>query len=177
EVQGSFIDGVGLPLIARAGGYTSDDDVWNAVRNHPGDVVIDAGALSDQDADRLGVTLPPPMNPSQFVGPPIASGLPGLGNREALQDDTDASTTLQPGNFNALALLASNPQIAQEYTLQLQDIVTASGPIKPTTLWITDARGSTAIKVTVIGIVQNAHGERYGLFGSPATFAGTEQGL
>ncbi len=177
QVQGSFLDGVGLPLIARASGYTSDDAVWQAVRDHPGYVVIDSGALSDEDADRLNVQLPPPMTPAQFVGPPIASGLPGLNNLEALQSDPNAGVTLQPGNFNALALLASIPEIAQEYTLHLSGIVTGSGQINPTPLWITDARGSTAIKVTVIGIVDNARGQRFGLFGSPATFAGTERGL
>jgi putative ABC transport system permease protein len=177
QVQGSFLDGVGLPLIARASGYASDDDVWQAVRAHPGYVVIDAGALSEQDANQLNVTLPPAMNPAQFVGPPIASGLPGLNNLEALQGNPNTTTTLQPGNFNALALLAADPQIAREYTLRLRGIVNGPGQITPATLWISDARGSTAVKVTVIGIVQNAHGERFGLFGSPATFAGTEKGL
>src|SRR5262249_5580810 len=147
QVQGALLDGVGLPLIARADGYASDEDVWQTVRDHPGYVVIDAGALSDQDADRLSVQLPPPMSPAQFVGPPIASGLPGLNNLEALQGDPGASVRLQPGNFNALALLAANPEIAQEYTLRLRDIVTGTGRIAPTTLWISDARGSTAIKV------------------------------
>jgi putative ABC transport system permease protein len=177
QVQGSFLDGVGLPLVARADGYASGADVWNAVRNHPGYVVIDAGALSAQDAEQLNVPRPPPMNPAQLVGPPIASGLPGLNNLEALKGDPNATTNLQPGNFNALALLASHTEIAREYTLRLHDVVTGPGRIGPTTLWITDARGGTSTKVTVVGIVENAHGQRYGLFGSPATFAGTERGL
>ncbi len=53
EIDGAFLDGKGLPLAARAQGYGSDADVWRAVRTHPGDVVIDASALSSQDIATL----------------------------------------------------------------------------------------------------------------------------
>ena len=38
-------------------------------------------------------------------------------------------------------------------------------------------RGGAATKLTVVGIVDNARGQRYGLLGSPQTFAPVERGL
>ena len=38
-------------------------------------------------------------------------------------------------------------------------------------------RGGAATKLTVVGVVDNARGQRYGLLGSPQTFAPVERGL
>ncbi|WIG57289.1 MAG: hypothetical protein OJF49_000033 [Ktedonobacterales bacterium] len=176
QVDGGFLDGVGLPLVARALGYTSDADVWQALRTHPGDVVIDTGALSGIDAARLSLTLPPSLNASTFLGSPIASGLPGLSSLEAISNQTANASDIQQALPEAGAAI-SDPDFLREVTLRLRNVALSSGVIAPTPLWVSDLRGGKAIKLTLIGIVENVHGERQGMFGSAATFAPVEQGL
>lgn len=173
EVQGDFLSGRGLPLVARAPGYATDADVWAAVGSKPGDVVIDIGALSFQDAAALGVALPPPATAAQYFGPPLLSGLPQL-----------ASTYTAPGPNSApqncldllsdLAAVASDQDKLDEFSLQMRYVVTGPDAIAPTTLWIGDLRGGPIEPVTVIGLVADPTGLQHGLFGSPATFAPIE---
>lgn len=175
EIDGAFLDGTGLPLAARAQGYTSDADVWHDVRTHPGDVVIDASALSPQDLATLGLGTPAPVSASQFLGPPLAAGLPGLSSIEALNHPTPSATV--EGGFSAIALLASDPTLVSQYHVSLRDIAQGPGTIAPTTLWVGDLRGQSVSKVRVIGVVNNVHAQIYGLLGSPATFTPIERGL
>ena len=181
EISGAFLNGVGLPLAARASGYSSDAAVWQAVRDHPGDVVIDAGALSPEDAAALGLTQPPEIGPQQFIGPPIASGLPGLSSLESLNGSTPGSAQSQSANglgpLAAFVAAAQDPYILDQVTLRLNDVATGAGQFAPIPLWAGDLRGGAAAKLTVVGIVDNSHGQRYGLFGSPQTFAPIEKGL
>ncbi|HKT36750.1 MAG TPA: FtsX-like permease family protein, partial [Ktedonobacterales bacterium] len=174
QIDGAFLDGVGLPLAARAQGYASDAAVWQAVKTHPGNVVIDASALSSHDADTLGLSPAAPVSAAQFLGPPIAAGLPGLSNVEALKHPTSATTQ---GAFSAIGVFASDPSLVRTYRVQLHDIALGSGVIAPTTLWVGDMRSTTVSKVTVIGIIDNTHAPIYGMLGSPATFSPIEQGL
>jgi putative ABC transport system permease protein len=73
--------------------------------------------------------------------------------------------------------LVSSPYSLREMGLRLRNIVTGPGTIASTPLWVADLRGSKAMRVNVVGIVQNMHGRVFGLFGSPATFAPVEHGL
>jgi putative ABC transport system permease protein len=176
QIQGAFIHGVGLPLVARAPGFASDAAVWEAVRSHPGNVVIDVGALSPDDAAALDVKLPPRVGVAQFDGPPIGAGLPGLSSLETLGAGAPVQDS-QAGTLAEVAALAGDPRALRDFTLRLRGVVTGPQAIAPTTLWVADLRGGQAIKLTVIGLVDNARGQRYGLFGSPATFAAAEAGL
>jgi putative ABC transport system permease protein len=176
QIQGAFLHGVGLPLVARASNFTSDAAVWQAVRNHPGDVVIDAAALGNQDAAALGIQLPPQVNSQQFIGPPIAAGLPGLSSLDAI-DGRNPQTTNQTGLLSEFSAVAQNQEIFNEIVLHLDPIATQSGTIAPTPIWVSDLRGGATEKLTIVGIVQNVNGQRTGLFGSPATFAPVETGL
>jgi putative ABC transport system permease protein len=175
-ISGAFLDGAGLPLVARAEGFTSDEAVWEAVRNAPGDVVIDAGALSKDDASALGVKPPAAVSLEQFVAPPIASSLLGISSLEAL---LGRSAVFEAQNRvpKDVQTVLSDPQKLHDYTLQLQGVATKSGTMTPTPLWIADPRGGAPLKVTVIGVVDNSQAERYGLLGAPQTFASVEQGL
>jgi putative ABC transport system permease protein len=175
QIGGAFLDGTGLPLAARAEGYASDAAVWHAVKTHPGDVVIDASVLSPRDLGTLGLGAPAPVSASQFLGPPLAAGLPGLSSLEALNQPTTSAT--EKGGFSAIALLASTPTLVSEYHTNLRDIALGPGTIAPTTLWVGDLRGESITKVRVIGVVNNVHAQIYGLLGSSATFAPIERGL
>ncbi len=183
QIQGAFLDGVGLPLLAHATGFASDTAVWNAVRTVPGDVVIDSGALSSADSALLGVQPPPELSPEQFLGPPIAAGLPGLSSLESVSQASTTSTgsPTEPG-LGANGLPGSAPLELNQYTLRevmlrLRGISLSPGLIQPTTVWVSDERGGVATRLTIIGIVNNPNGQIYGLMGSPATFAPTESGL
>lgn len=175
-LQGAFLDGQGLPLVARAQGYASDKDVWKAVREQPGSVVIDAGALSRRDAAALGIQRPGPVGVEDFVAPPIASSLLGFSNLEALLGRTAAleAQNRVPGEVHDII---SDPNKLQRYAFHLDGIVTESGTMAPTPIWIADPRGGAPLKVTVIGVVDNVHGQSYGLLGSSDTFAPIESGL
>jgi putative ABC transport system permease protein len=176
QIDGAFLRGVGLPLAARATGYASADAVWQAVSDDPGAVVIDAGALPPEDAEALGTSEPPPVDIRQFVAPPIAAGLLGPSSVAAVVGEATTEHALAGLPPDARDLL-EHPEKATPYTLRLQGIITGPGEIAPTPLWIADFRGGPPRKVTVIGVVDNAQGQRYGLLGSPQTFAALEQGL
>ena len=175
QIDGAFLDGVGLPLVARAPGFASDADVWRAVREQPGNVVIDVAALSRRDAALLGVRQPGRPQAAQYIGPPVAAGIPGLSSLEALQSG-ETATDLSAIPFDFAGLFANDGAL-NDATLRLQNIALGPGSIAPTTIWVADMRGGAATKLTVVGIVDNARGQRYGLLGSPQTFAPVERGL
>lgn len=175
EIQGAFLYGQGLPLVARAPQFASDAAVWQSVRTQPGNVVIDVGALSDDDAGVLGISAAPGVGIKDFVAPPIASGLLGLASLEALLGQSSV-LNLQRSVPPDIRHLIEDQSALDLYTLHLQHIALGQGSIVPTTLWIADPRGGAPERVSIIGIVDNAHGQSYGLLGSPQTFASVEQG-
>jgi putative ABC transport system permease protein len=146
------------------------------VRAHPGDVVIDMGALSQQDANTLHIKLPPQTDPQQFIGPPIASGLPGLSSLESIRGSSPDQAN-DGGLIPQLMAASSDPHFFREVLLRLRHVATDQGTIAPTPIWVADLRGSRAIRLTVIGIVDNSTGQRTGLFGSQTTFAPIESHL
>jgi len=168
QIDGAFLHGVGLPLVARAVGYSSDSAVWDAVRNQPGAVVIDASALTAADAQLLGVTQPATPGFAQYLAPPIVAGIAGF----ASVTDT-APTNIGQSYAQAAALANSDPSI----DLRLQGIALGAGQIRPTALWVSDLRGNGVTKLTIVGIVENARAQRYGVLGSPTTFAPVEANL
>jgi putative ABC transport system permease protein len=173
EISGAFLDGVGLPLVARASGYATDADVWRAVRDMPGAVVIDVAALSPADAALLGAHRGASPGPQQLIGPPIAAGLPGLSSLETLQSGAVAHAGI-PQEYGAV--LADSGAL-RDATLRLRGIVAGPGAIDATPVWLADLRGGGVTKATVIGLVDNSRGQRYGLLGTAATFAPIERGL
>jgi putative ABC transport system permease protein len=186
-IQGSLLDGVGLTLAARATGYSTDAQVWQALRTHPGDVVIDASALTADEAALLGTTPGPPPGAAQFLGPPIAAGLPGFTGVESLraQERRLLATTNggirgnldEPGALAILSFVLDNGFALHDDSLRMSNVALGPGRIAPTTLWAADVRGGAVARLTVIGVVENSRGATYGLMGSPATFAPIEAGM
>jgi putative ABC transport system permease protein len=178
EIQGGFLDGLGLPLAARAAGFASDADVWAAVRDHPGDVVVDAGALDAQSAASLGIKRPPPANVEQFVAPPLAADLLGIPDlRALLARSATQNGAAARGLPSDVARVFDDPSILHANSLQIQHAALPSSDFAPVTLWVGDLRGGAVEKVTVVGLVENAQAQSYGVLGSPDTFAPIEQGL
>lgn len=174
QIDGAFLNGVGLPLAARAAGFTSDAAVWRAVRDQPGDVVIDAAALTPADAAILGLHQPGPPDFNQFIGPPVVAKVPGFAS-PANVADANLTDAQHQNLYSRAAGFLSNGDF-DDAQLRLTNIAQGAGAIAPTTLWVGDLRGGPVTKLRVVGIVENARGQRYGLFGSPATFAPVEQG-
>lgn len=176
QVQGAFLDGVGLPLVARASGFSSDAAVWDAVRTQPGNVVIDAAALTPADAALLGLKQPAAVSAAQFLAPPIAANLPRLANLQMASEGIRASSA-QNALLAQIGVAIEDPDNLSANMLRLDHIARPDHTIAPTPLWAMDLRGGHAVKLTVIGIVNNDRGQRYGLLGSPQTFAPTEVGF
>jgi putative ABC transport system permease protein len=177
QIDGAFLQGAGLPLAARAQGYATDAAVWRAVATQPGDVVIDAGALDPNDAAALGVQPPPPPDLTDFAAPPIAATLLGPSTLAATLSQAAAQDLLRQTTPEMRNLL-NDPATLHHFTLQLTNIGAQNGLFAPIPLWVGDFRSATPVRqVTVVGIVDNVQGQRYGLLGSPATFASLEAGL
>ena len=170
-IQGAFLQGTGLPLAARAAGFNADDAVWQAVRDHPGNVVIDAGALDPDQAAQLGIQ-PPPMPPlERYAAPPIAATRLGPDALAAATNQPQTQSLLNQAGPEVRQIL-QQPERLRTYSLQLSHLTDAQGQFQPTTIWAEDFRGhASSIPLTVIGIVDNVQGQRYGLLGTPATFA------
>jgi len=177
QIDGAFLQGAGLPLAARAQGYPTDAAVWRAVASQPGNVVIDAGALDPNDAAALGVQPPPPPDLTDFAAPPIAATLLGPATLAATLSQLATQDLLRQTTPEVRDLL-DDPATLHHFTLRLTNISAQNGYFAPIPLWVGDFRSATPVRqVTVVGIVNNVQGQRYGLLGSPATFASLEAGL
>lgn len=177
QIDGAFLQGAGLPLAARAQGYPTDAAVWRAVATQPGSVVIDAGALDPNEAAALGVQPPPPPDLTDFAAPPIAATLLGPSTLAATLSQAAARDLLRQTTPEMRNLL-NDPATLHHFTLQLTNIGAQNGLFAPIPLWVGDFRSATPVRqVTVVGIVDNVQGQRYGLLGSPATFASLEASL
>lgn len=169
-IGGAFLDGSGLRLVARSPAYASDGAVWRALRDDPGTVVIDTGALSPDDLSALGIDAPAPVSVEHFVAPPIASGLLGRSALESLSGRTaalDAQNRIPP----EVRAIVSDPKRLRDYTLQLKGVTAGHGAVQETTIWVADPRGGDPVSLRVIGVVDNSTGESYGLLGSAQTLA------
>src|SRR6185437_11353089 len=78
---------------------------------------------------------------------------------------------------NVLSFLLNDQRALNDLSIHLSGVARSPGSIAPTTVWVADLRGGPVRKLTIIGIVENAHGQTYGLMGSPQTFAPVEHGL
>ncbi len=141
-ISGAFLQGYGLHLTARARGFNSDNAVWQALQQHPEDVLIDSSALAAADAltEPAGVYDPSAPSASQ------------------------AGVALTP------------PGLDPYYTFSLSGVVRGESGFAPQTVWVTRAPESgnvldaTAIKLKVIGVVDNSNGDHFGLYISQALY-------
>jgi ABC-type lipoprotein release transport system permease subunit len=148
SVTGSFLDGLGLKLVARARGFTNDAQVWQTLRDHPGYAVIDSQALPGSDQSSLV---------SSLIGALPSSYAQSAGDLGELLNQAN-------GDYSS-------------YIFQLAGIYAGERTIPPTPVWVTDLRGGRAERLIIIGIVDNSDGQHPGLWASQQTFVPTEAGL
>lgn len=155
-ISGSLLQGDGLHLLARARGFPDDSAVWQAIRSHPDDVLIDNTALPYRFTPPVyDPTAPTPGDAGLPVSPP------GL--------DPYYSFTLS-GIYQGDSTFAATPI----WTLHVQDAQkiasAASGTSAPHPLTMNDLQGAQAQKFTIIGVVDNSDSNHFGLYFSQAAF-------
>jgi putative ABC transport system permease protein len=72
-IDGGFLQGYGLHLVARANGFSNDSAVWQALQSHPNYALIDDDALPyapDYQAPVYDPTAPPPDDAGSPKTPP-----------------------------------------------------------------------------------------------------------
>jgi putative ABC transport system permease protein len=128
-VNGGFLQGYGLHLVARAQGFNSDSAVWQALQSHPNYALIDDDALPYPPN-----YLPPVYDPSA-------------------PRPNDAGSPNSPPGFDPY------------YAFSLGGVYQGAATFAPTPLWVTNFNRTTkALKVTIIGVVDNSDSAHFGLY-------------
>ena len=152
-VNGAFLNGLGLHLSARAQGFSSDDAVWQALQSHPNYALIDSSAL--------------PYRPDSVINSPVYDPNAPL--------PADAGMPTQPPGFNT------------PYTFSLSGVYQGDTTFPATPVWVTGlqapgADGSItpsvatpAIKLTIIGVVDNSDSAHYGLYIPRGAYSGSNE--
>jgi putative ABC transport system permease protein len=147
-VNGGFLQGLGLHLLARAQGFSSDEAVWQALQSHPNYALIDNNAL--------------PYRPDSFISSPVYDPNAPL--------PADAGMPTQPPGF------------ASPYTFSMSGVYQGDTSFPATPVWVTSfqipAPYSTspqavtpAVKLTIIGVVDNSDSAHFGLYIPSAAYA------
>jgi putative ABC transport system permease protein len=145
-ISGGFLKGMGISLVARAQGFNSDAAVWQALQSNPHYALIDEDAL--------------PQRPDSVITPVYDPNAPL---------PADAGVPVQPPGLNA-------PNVAP-YVFSLSGVYQGDTTFKATPLWVTsgvpapDEQSSrlvygttSAVKLTIIGVVDNSDGNHFGLY-------------
>ena len=148
-VSDAFLQGYGLHLTARAKGFNSDSAVWQALQTHSNYALIDSSALPYR-SDR--VTTLPVYDPNSPL--PADAGVP----------------TYPPG-------------FAPQYTFALSGVYQGDSTFPATPVWVTGVQDSSpdatpsaltpAIKLTIIGVVDNGDSSHFGLYIPQAAYTGS----
>jgi putative ABC transport system permease protein len=143
-VNGGFLRGLGLHLLARAQGFSSDDAVWQALQTHPNYALIDNDAL--------------PYRPDSIFSSPVYDPNAPL--------PADAGMPTQPPGFNS------------PYTFSISGVYQGDSSFSATPVWVTGLQSPSidntvtqvseaatpAVKLTIIGVVDNSDSAHFGLY-------------
>ncbi len=152
-VSGGFLSGYGIHLAARAQGFNSDAAVWQALQTHANYALIDSSAL--------------PYRPDSVVNAPVYDP-----NSPA---PADAGIPVQPPGFNS------------PYTFAMSGVYQGDTAFPATPIWVTGVQTdsaditnsiptavTSAVKLTIIGVVDNSDTSHFGLYiSSAASLANT----
>ena len=155
-VNGGFLQGLGLHLSARAQGFSSDEAVWQALQSHPNYALIDSNAL--------------PFRPDSVISAPVYDPNAPL--------PADAGMPTNPPGFDS------------PYTFSLSGVYQGDTTFPATPVWVAGLQSSasnasgvlsasaapsavtSAIKLTIIGVVDNSDSVHFGLYIPHAAYAG-----
>ena len=139
-VSGGFLQGYGLHLTARANGFDSDNAVWQALQSHPNYALIDNTALPYRPN-----SLPPVFDPNS----PSAS---------------NAGVPNYPPGYDPY------------FTYSVSGIYQGDTTFTPQPVWVagfqqvTGFQELSALKLTIIGVVDNSDSSHFGLYISRAAY-------
>src|SRR5947209_700293 len=139
-VSGGFLQGYGLHLTARANGFDSDNAVWQALQSHPNYALIDNTALPYRPN-----RLPPVFDPNS----PSAS---------------NAGVPNYPPGYDPY------------FTYSVSGIYQGDTTFTPQPVWVagfqqvTGFQELSALKLTIIGVVDNSDSSHFGLYISRAAY-------
>jgi len=147
-VNGGFLRGLGLHLLARAQGFSSDDAVWQALQTHPNYALIDNDAL--------------PYRPDSIFSLPVYDPNAPL--------PADAGMPTQPPGFNS------------PYTFSISGVYQGDSSFSATPVWVTGLQSPSidntvpqpatpAVKLTIIGVVDNSDSAHFGLYIPQAAYS------
>jgi ABC-type antimicrobial peptide transport system permease subunit len=150
-VDGGFLHGLGLHLLARAQGFSSDDAVWQALQTHPNYALIDNDAL--------------PYRPDSIFSSPVYDPNAPL--------PADAGMPTQPPGFNS------------PYTFSISGVYQGDSSFSATPVWVTGLQSPStdnavtqipeaatpAVKLTIIGVVDNSDSAHFGLYIPQAAYS------
>ncbi|HLX56348.1 MAG TPA: ABC transporter permease [Ktedonobacteraceae bacterium] len=153
-VSGGFLQGYGLHLTARAQGFNSDSAVWQALQTHPNYALIDNTALPY-----------PPNSPPPVYDPnsPSASSA-GAPNTPPGFDQYFTYTT--SGIYQGDTTFAPTPVWVAGF--QTSDVLASD--VLTTNPQIAIAQTTNAMKLTIIGVVDNSDSAHFGLYISQAAY-------
>lgn len=155
-VNGGFLHGLGLHLSARAQGFSSDEAVWQALQSHPNYALIDSNAL--------------PYRPDSVISAPVYDPNAPL--------PADAGMPTHPPGFDS------------PYTFSLSGVYQGDTTFPATPVWVAGLQApapdtsntssasaapsavTSAIKLTIIGVVDNSDSVHFGLYIPHAAYAG-----
>lgn len=152
-VNGAFLNGFGLHLSARAQGFSSDEAVWQALQAHPNYALIDSSAL--------------PYRPDSVINSPVYDPNAPL--------PADAGMPTQPPGFDT------------PYTFSLSGVYQGDTTFPATPVWvaglqapavggsIAPSTAAAAIKLTIIGVVDNSDSAHYGLYIPRGAYSGSNE--
>ncbi len=162
-LSGSFLQGDGLQLVARAQGFDSDSAVWQALQTHPNYALIDNTVLPYRPNSLVNSPVYDPNSPSPAsAGAPVYP--PGLDSRYSFgldgvyQGDT---------SFTAKSIWTLNIQNTATQSASVPSGSTNTGLISSLAA---SQNAVSATKFTIIGIVDNSDSSHFGLYLSQAAF-------
>ncbi|HET8841620.1 MAG TPA: FtsX-like permease family protein, partial [Ktedonobacteraceae bacterium] len=155
-IDGNFLQGDGLRLVARAQGFASDNDVWKALQTHPNYALIDNTTLpyhlnSQINSPVYDPNAPTPEQAGMPVYPPGLDPYYAFSLNGVYQGDT---------NFAPTPVWMLNPQQSQASGgTPLVPVIGQAAPIS-----INSFRNASTTKFTIIGIVDNSDSSHFGLY-------------
>ncbi|MFL5653207.1 MAG: ABC transporter permease [Ktedonobacteraceae bacterium] len=153
-VNGGFLQGYGVHLLARAKGFASDQAVWQALQTHPNYALIDSNAL--------------PYRPDSVLNSPVYdpnSPLPA-----------DAGAPVHPPGFNSPYTFSMAGVYQGDTSFPATPIwVTGTQPPSPfvsPSPYGYPSNNKSAFKLTIIGVVDNSDSAHFGLYIPRAAISG-----
>lgn len=158
-IDGSFLQGNGLRLLARAQGFASDSAVWQALQTHPNYALIDSATLPSHPGSQAvyDPNAPTPEEAGMPIYPPGLDPYYSFSLSGVYQGDT---------SFAPTPVWMLNPQ--QSQASGGTPGIPAIGQASPIT--IDSFRNASTTRFTIIGIVDNSDSSHFGLYVSQAAF-------